>query len=282
MYQLKRFSQIQKEFVNVNPIKRIQIGARKLGRSWGNNLEKKIAKHDKDKKDYVDIFKSTMDDHVTNPNLEAKIKSEVAKRGGKVIPDHINDTSSVINIPRLKSSVKNKDEFNEILKDAPEIRKAIDEGKKYVINHTNDGTATLAHELGHIQNLEDGNLFKKSVSNLNYKFKPTRLKTKIDKDTKEVIEIGVRDKSGLLSAAGEFIKGKLAVKEEANATKSAMKTLKELGVNKSELRQASMELDTALRASKSGAKRNWRWILRNTVQTPAMKKNKGNDPQKWI
>lgn len=150
----------------------------------------------------------------------------VTEKGVKLSPDR----SETWTLP--KKYTNRRDRIRYTKSDFPEDRelgKALSRGKRAVINQKGS-QAVFAHEIAHVMN--QSKLGTGVVSKLNGVTKPIYHKS--------------RNKNGLGNYLLTSATGKVLIKEEKNATKTAMKLLRSANANPSEMIEARKELGADL------------------------------------
>jgi hypothetical protein len=229
--------------------------------------------------------------HITQANLHHRkavdtsklIESEpvnqelqrVAKRNGSTIindikleediPDTVIYKGNPIAILRAEQELKNP---YLSIKDRAEIvnfRDRLKEGN-VILHHYPDGstrgtgTASLAHEVGHVLNSTSKGV-RGLVHRSELKFPNARKEMGV-----AISKPSVDNSQGIIEAGKRFLKGRLIVAEEQNATNQGLKLIKNKMAPK-DYEAAKTNLGEALGEYKEGAKAYWKIPLRNKLKT---------------
>lgn len=182
----------------------------------------------------------------------------VTEKGVKLSPDR----SETWTLP--KKYTNRRDRIRYTKSDFPEDRelgKALSRGKRAVINQKGS-QAVFAHEIAHVMN--QSKLGTGVVSKLNGVTKPIYHKS--------------RNKNGLGNYLLTSATGKVLIKEEKNATKTAMKLLRSANANPSEMIEARKELGADLGTYMHGYKSSKRKILKGIIKPNRIKKKNKKRP----
>lgn len=140
----------------------------------------------------------------------------------------------------------------------------LDKSNKAIIVHSQDtGPAGIAHELGHSQNRLSGSISDKIISRLDNPGMRGR------HHSEEPLGIG-KDHSIKETLQSIYDRG-IILKEEKNASKKAMKILKDKGMSKEELKETRKSLDQAYKTYKVKADAKVSTNLRSKIQIPSRK-----------
>lgn len=228
-------------------------------RSIGNKLKDSINKDLKDKRSAVNSFRNR--DIVFDENVERKlIKESKNKYNSRTLGFPLGGDKSKNLVLKSKDIPKDLK-----VSDFPEdqIRvasKMINSSKKnnYIIFHpSKSGTDSLAHEIGHIQN-ENKGLFNRSIS---------KLSSSIKMDQKPLNDI--KNDKGFRKGLGNLIKGKIRIQEEKNASKNAIRLLKNSGMKENDINKSRRNLDTALNTYIHDSNIRYKVPLMNRIQIPS-------------
>lgn len=182
----------------------------------------------------------------------------VTEKGVKLSPDR----SETWTLP--KKYTNRRDRIRYTKSDFPEDRelgKALSRGKRAVINQKGS-QAVFAHEIAHVMN--QSKLGTGVVSKLNGVTKPIYHKS--------------RNKNGLGNYLLTSATGKVLIKEEKNATKTAMKLLRSANANPSEMIEARKELGADLGTYMHGYKSSKGKILKGIIKPNRIKKKNKKRP----
>ena len=182
----------------------------------------------------------------------------VTEKGVKLSPDR----SETWTLP--KKYTNRRDRIRYTKSDFPEDRelgKALSRGKRAVINQKGS-QAVFAHEIAHVMN--QSKLGTGVVSKLNGVTKPIYHKS--------------RNKNGLGNYLLTSATGKVLIKEEKNATKTAMKLLRSANENPSEMIEARKELGADLGTYMHGYKSSKGKILKGIIKPNRIKKKNKKRP----
>lgn len=182
----------------------------------------------------------------------------VTEKGVKLSPDR----SETWTLP--KKYTNRRDRIRYTKSDFPEDRelgKALSRGKRAVINQKGS-QAVFAHEIAHVMN--QSKLGTGVVSKLNGVTKPIYHKS--------------RNKNGLGNYLLTSATGKVLIKEEKNATKTAMKLLRSANANPSEMIEAKKELGADLGTYMHGYKSSKGKILKGIIKPNRIKKKNKKRP----
>lgn len=182
----------------------------------------------------------------------------VTEKGVKLSPDR----SETWILP--KKYTNRRDRIRYTKSDFPEDRelgKALSRGKRAVINQKGS-QAVFAHEIAHVMN--QSKLGTGVVSKLNGVTKPIYHKS--------------RNKNGLGNYLLTSATGKVLIKEEKNATKTAMKLLRSANANPSEMIEARKELGADLGTYMHGYKSSKGKILKGIIKPNRIKKKNKKRP----
>lgn len=182
----------------------------------------------------------------------------VTEKGVKLSPDR----SETWTLP--KKYTNRRDRIRYTKSDFPEDRelgKALSRGKRAVINQKGS-QAVFAHEIAHVMN--QSKLGTGVVSKLNGVTKPIYHKS--------------RNKNGLENYLLTSATGKVLIKEEKNATKTAMKLLRSANANPSEMIEARKELGADLGTYMHGYKSSKGKILKGIIKPNRIKKKNKKRP----
>lgn len=249
-----------------------------LRRGIGNRLEASIRRNRINFRQAVnDINKYPI---VKNSILDRKLMKESNNLGGKVTRLNPTNTGGKV-IPAVE---KNKLDlsnhyFNPTDKETiffPEdallknyrrkvgmnLNQAIDSGKysDIIFYPVGSGTETLAHEIGHLSNSKS-----KGIRRL-----INQTGNKDMGDFNHFIKNNWRDNSsGLLEAGKRFIKGKVLLAEESNASKYGRSIMKNLGASVKDIDQTKKIQDRFLDTYKNQVSAYWKSPLKNKIQIPS-------------
>lgn len=182
----------------------------------------------------------------------------VTEKGVKLSPDR-SETWTL-----SKKYTNRRDRIRYTKSDFPEDRelgKALSRGKRAVINQKGS-QAVFAHEIAHVMN--QSKLGTGVVSKLNGVTKPIYHKS--------------RNKNGLGNYLLTSATGKVLIKEEKNATKTAMKLLRSANANPSEMIEARKELGADLGTYMHGYKSSKGKILKGIIKPNRIKKKNKKRP----
>lgn len=182
----------------------------------------------------------------------------VTEKGVKLSPDR----SETWTLPKKYTNRRNRIRYTK--SDFPEDRelgKALSRGKRAVINQKGS-QAVFAHEIAHVMN--QSKLGTGVVSKLNGVTKPIYHKS--------------RNKNGLGNYLLTSATGKVLIKEEKNATKTAMKLLRSANANPSEMIEARKELGADLGTYMHGYKSSKGKILKGIIKPNRIKKKNKKRP----
>lgn len=182
----------------------------------------------------------------------------VTEKGVKLSPDR----SETWTLP--KKYTNRRDRIRYTKSNFPEDRelgKALSRGKRAVINQKGS-QAVFAHEIAHVMN--QSKLGTGVVSKLNGVTKPIYHKS--------------RNKNGLGNYLLTSATGKVLIKEEKNATKTAMKLLRSANANPSEMIEARKELGADLGTYMHGYKSSKGKILKGIIKPNRIKKKNKKRP----
>lgn len=135
----------------------------------------------------------------------------------------------------------------------------------YQIFNTN-GKEELAHEIGHAMNSKTKNLKKRLTNAL---ANSTDVRKTLNNDVKDMINYGGVKRSGLGSTIGTLIRNKIIESEEKNASKNAIKLLKEKGASKDEISKAKDNLKHGLNSYKYTGRAALKSNIAQTVEIPS-------------
>lgn len=146
------------------------------------------------------------------------------------------------------------------------IKNSVAKGEHQILHSSGSGTDFLAHEIGHIDNEKSKGL-RKLINKIGN-----------DPDNRYNFQIALQggkdDNSSIREGIKRFIKGKSIVQEEKNASKYALKKLKELGASNEELQQAKNNLKDALKSYQTGTSYYYTTPFRNKLRTPGKRGKK--------
>lgn len=246
----------------VKPISRSKLGKKIIDKtqdSIENSLGKRI-KLDREIKELDKSIKNSSNEDSVE-SIKNSLKNKAAKNKAYILEDKSNTPEKSIENgtidmrdPEIKKAIRKKLKFNN-RKDMEHFNNSDD----LILFKESSGNSALAHEIGHVVNR---NSRGKSA--------------KIDKKAGEIIEEfhkpadspGGRDNSkGLWKSVGRFFKGKNVISNEKNASKNAIKLLKESGADENELKLAKESLDKSLESYKEEHKMYYKSPFINKLQS---------------
>lgn len=194
--------------------------------------------------------------HSGGSRVMKKYAGRLQRKIGKKLEDlsvkQVSNNSEVLKLAKdlEKESISNK-----------KLGKALSRGKRAVINQKGS-QAVFAHEIAHVMN--QSKLGTGVVSKLNGVTKPIYHKS--------------RNKNGLGNYLLTSATGKVLIKEEKNATKTAMKLLRSANANPSEMIEARKELGADLGTYMHGYKSSKGKILKGIIKPNRIKKKNKKRP----
>lgn len=177
----------------------------------------------------------------------------IVDRSGNSLPNGASKSKDLLN--EINESSEVRDELSDRM-----IRKLKNSAEKsdYIVTHpSGSGVEKLAHEIGHIENSKGG-IFKGVINRMNDNIIKNRSgynKYKSDR--------------GIGKSVKEYLKGKVNYIEERNASKNAMKLLKDQGLDNKGLSESKRSLDAALDSYKYGNRVRYKIPLMNKIQIPS-------------
>lgn len=253
----------------VKPISRSKMGKKIIDKTQ-DSIEDSLDKRIKLDREIKELDKSIKDLSLSNEDsaksIKNNLKNEAAKNKAYILEDKSNTSgksfeNGTIDIrnPEIKKAVRKKLKF-----DGRKDMEHFNNSNDLILFKESSGNPALAHEIGH-------------VINRNSKGKAA----KIDREAENIIEEfhkpadspGGRDNSkGLWKSVERFFKGKKVVNNEKNASKNAIKLLKESGASENELKLAKESLDKSLESYKEEHKMYYKSPFINKLQS--FRKNK--------
>lgn len=254
MYKVKRFSKIYYCQKNYGLLGNIGKKYRKMAL---NKVDDSIRNSHK-------IINSTLsnsskiDSKKTPKNFKLKrsLIRELKNTNTRVINNSFEGISGPQSNYTLRSKDLNENIINDLKNYNPRLGKKIENAAKksneLIFHNPKSGNEYLAHEIGHAMNRNSKNPISRAIS---------RSETAINHSY-----INMTDKKGILNALKGFIKGKVKLHEESNASKNAMKLLRRNGASKEEMSISKDNLDKALVTYKEGSKLSYLYPLKNTLE----------------
>ena len=178
---------------------------------------------------------------------------DIVDRSGNSLPNGASKSKDLLN--GINESSEVRDELSDRM-----IRKLKNSAEKsdYIVTHpSGSGVEKLSHEIGHIENSKGG-IFKGVINRMNDNIIKNRSgynKYKSDR--------------GIGKSVKEYLKGKVNYIEERNASKNAMKLLKDQGLDNKGLSESKRSLDAALDSYKYGNRVRYKIPLMNKIQIPS-------------
>lgn len=244
----------------LNLKRKTQVTIGKARRSAANKLESDIVKAIDDNRKWHKILAENSG--MNDPKLNRRIIHQVRNKNGRVLKGDGNGAS-------YASSTKDLDSTNIAkIKDSDLRRKLtnVKSSNDFIVSYNGEGTSTMAHELGHIQNATSKNPIVRLTHDVSIKNPPSE----VNKDYNK--------KSGLGTSIKEWMKGRIQLTEESRASKNALETLRNSGATNRQLGMAKAEMDAALETYRTSHEARWKRPLRNMIQIPS---RKSTTPKDW-
>lgn len=216
-----------------------------------------------------------------NPGILKKL-DELASREYKTEvvfphnPDIRNDATTIINTKGksgklAKEETRAKIENGDKRKFTLNYNEALNNPKnKSVIAVSVDTRAAgEAHELGHVHNRRKGSIMEKIISNLDNPSRRSRFHRNVD----------VTEKSNAFTRFRDKVDSAIILKEEKNASKNALETLKKEGMSQEELEKAKKALDESYETYKNTANNRNLANKRYKIQIPSRRNIPFDDPR---
>lgn len=267
MYKVKRFSQVrQKNYGLLGDLRHSGLKRSykkyvgEARRAVGDRIGKKVNELIKDNNESINLsigipFNKSPFREIMNPKVSRDIIKRNAKKNGVRMMRSNNPYISEISkasevneeILRDKHKITNSRQIKKVMNAVRSGDDIIFLGKSY-----GRSPDVIAHELGHAKNYHSKNPI-------------TKLSHKVTSSMHEPLN---NDK-GLYQIAKHAIKNRALVKEESNASKSAIKMMKEAGASKDEIRQGKINLNLALDTYKSAEKLDNSNMIYKAIQIPS-------------
>lgn len=254
----------------MKPISRSKLGKKIIDKTQ-DSIENSLAKRIKLDREIKELDKKIIKERSNNKLVENKLRTAAKDNKAIVIdvPSGVRDSkgkpigNATINLrnPKEKEKLKSRIKFNK-----EELKELEDSTDAIRFNKESGGNSALAHEIGH-------------VINRNSKGKAA----KIDKEAEKIIEEfhkpadsprGRDNSKGLWKSVGRFFKGKKVVNNEKNASRNAIKLLKESGADENELKLAKESLGKSLESYKEEHKMYYKSPFINKLQSLRKDKEK--------
>lgn len=204
----------------------ISEARKKISRMISRSITKDSLKKD-ELSEYLTNHKNLVNDKDVESKLsdiaKNKYKSGILRFNGGLKDEPLH--SSTVNTKLIKKKV----DPSKLNGREKELAESIIDNDNVIFYPKGAGVEQLAHEIGHVKNRTEG-LYNRAISKLSNKFH-------------------YNPKS---SSTKNFIKGKLMIEEEKNASKNAMRLLKDSGMSDSNLRRSKENLDKGIEIYRLG------------------------------